>query len=163
MQTLHAPVVGARTLLSLADRARRLEGSDHLLDREICLALRYLHGRMFSDWLSVLPDHRLSSADGTARAEPDALTASIDAVERLRRCLLPRSRVSVEPLDGGRERFRCRVYDGAGTGKADGTAIAASEPCARLAALLHAFAGSQGKTATAPGEPATLRFALVDK
>lgn len=162
MPALHASSPGTRTLLSLADRARRLESGDRRLDRDICLHLRYLGGRIFADWLVVLPDHRLASADGTSCAEPDALTSSIDAVERLRHCLLPGSRVSVES-GGGQERFRCRVHAGAGPGEADTAVAAASEPCARLAALLRAAADSRKVAATVAGEPAMLSFALIDK
>ncbi|MBP0580285.1 hypothetical protein J8I29_13255 [Labrys sp. LIt4] len=152
-----------RALFSFADRASRLNGSDSWLDRDICLSLRYLDGRMFADWLVVLPDHRLSSADGSHCGEPDPLTASIDAVEKLRRCLLPRSRLSVRMLDGGLEQYQCQVRFGPGVGEAGSTSVANSEACARLAALLYAFASSTLGWPNAAGEPARLRFALVDK
>lgn len=152
-----------RALLSFADRASRLSGSDPILDRDICLSLRYLNGRMFADWLVVLPDHRLSSANGSHRAEPDALTASIDAVEKLRRCLLPRSRLSVRSLDGGVEQFQCQVRYGFDAGDTGEVIVAGSEPCARLAALLHTFAGLTLGWPNPASEPARLRFALVDK
>lgn len=152
-----------RALFSFADRASRLDRSDPWLDRDICLSLRYLNGRMFADWLVVLPDHRLSSADGSHCGEPDALTTSIDAVERLRRCLLPRSRLSVRTLDGHAEQFRCQVQFGVGTRDTGRAIVASSEPCARLAALLHAFASSTLGWPEPASEPARLRFALVDK
>jgi hypothetical protein len=152
-----------RALFSLADRASRLDGSASWLDRDSCLCLRYLNGRMFADWLVVLPDHRLSSADGSHCSEPDALTASIDAVEKLRRCLLPKSSLSVSTLDGHAERFQCQVRLGFGTRETGRAIVANSEPCARLAALLHAFAVSTLGWPDPASEPARLRFALVDK
>ncbi|MGO4334243.1 hypothetical protein AB4037_04980 [Labrys sp. KB_33_2] len=152
-----------RALFSFADRASRLSGSDPSLDRDICLSLRYLDGCMFADWLVVLPDHRLSSANGSHRAEPDALTASVDAVERLRQCLLPGSRLNVRSLDGALEQFQCQVRYGLDADEAGKAVVAGSEPCARLAALLHAFANSTLGWPNPASEPARLRFALVDK
>ena len=133
------------TLLSLAIRVTRQWRADRELDAAICLALQYVDGlpsarnvRPYNGSTELLGYDAGEDRDAWVPAPP--LTASLDAVEALRRRFLPESQAHNKQsrLDGT---WEAMVIDGERTIETSGI----TEAQARLAAILQAMAASPAR------------------
>ncbi|CAM5772094.1 hypothetical protein LMIY3S_03728 [Labrys miyagiensis] len=136
-------LINRSLMLDYAGLAAQAAGPDIQLDRNVCLAFNYLRGRIFAAPLAVLSNGSLASPDGAKLGYPDPLTSSVDAVEQLRIALFPSSLLTLSLVATSGRHYECMLNAHSPSGRAIFEVVeSATEPCARLAAILKVAAAS---------------------